>query len=200
MGYGHYFYLVDKSKAEKVRYLSYEELFEYSEENYPEAIEKYVYDDGEVDIYFNFHRIFSQEKIYNFGKLYFCNTAERIYSKGEPLFRNEATQKHFEEYDPYIMGKEGMLEAIECYRDKIKSYYEKLMKVCKGEEVEFFEYTAEKHIRGKLFKWNLNDTVDTNLEHLFLTNSCEYEHAIFNLLFLLKTIDWDKKTLLFYGW
>lgn len=199
MGYRHYFYLIDKSEAEKVRDFSYEEFFNYSEEHYPEAIEKDVYEDGEVEIYLHFPRTLSQELLYEFGKLY-CDTDERIYSKGEPLFRNKETQKYYEEYEPFIMGKEGMLEAIECYRDKIKSYYEKLMKVCKGEEVdEFFRDTPEKHIRGKLLGWNLKDTVDTNLEHGFLTNSWEYEHAIFNLLFLLKTIDWDKKALLFYG-
>lgn len=200
MSYRHYFYIVDKEEAEKVRDLSYEEFFNYSEKHYPEAAEKNVYSDGEVELYLHFPRTLGQEELYEFGTLY-CNTDERIYSKGEPLFRNKETQEHFVEEDPYLMGKEGMIEAIECYKDKIIKYYTNLLKVCKGEEVdEFFRDTPEKHIRGKLLNWDFNGVVDTNLNHGFLTYSWEYEHAIFNLLHILKTTDWDKKALLFYGY
>ena len=202
MGYRHYFYLVDKEEAEKVRDLSYEELIAYSKEHFPQAVEKYVYDDGEVEIYFNFHRILFQEEIHNFGKLYFCNTAERIYSKGQPLFRNKDTQKYYAEYEPFIMGKEGMLEAIECYKEKTLSYYQKLLKVFKGESLgeEVFISSIDRELNQKISLWSEKHFFNTNLNSKILTDTWLHEYEVFNLMHLYKTIDWDKKALLFYGY
>ena len=201
MGYRHYFYLVDKEEAEKVRDLSFEELVEYSEEHYPQAIERDVYDDGEVEIYFNFLRILFQEQLYEFGVIY-CDTDKRIYSKGAPLFRNEDTQEHFAELDPYFMGKEGMLEAIECYKDKTLSFYQKLLKVYKGESLgeDSIIPSLEMELKEKVSIWSDKHFFNTNLGSKILTDFWLYEYEVFNLMHLYKTIDWDKKALLFYGY
>lgn len=201
MGYRHYFYLIDKFDVEKIRDLSYEELIEYSKEHYPEAIEKGTHSDGEAETYLSLYRMFPKEEIYCFGNS-FCDTAERIYSMGQPLFRNEDTQKHFEYYEPFLMGKGGMLEAIECFKEKTLSYYQKLLKVFKGEsfEEDSFTYSLEMELKEKIYTWSRKPIFNTNPDSKILTDTWLYEYEIFNLMYLYKTIDWDKKTLLFYGW
>ena len=116
--------------------------------------------------------------------------------------------EEFSDYVPYEVGKQGLLKAIEIYRQKIKDYYEDLLKDGATQILPFdFELprpditSADKikeHIKEKLswikYKVNLDETKKT------LTDSWQYEDTIFNLVFLLKTIDWEKETLLFYGW
>lgn len=202
MGRRYYFYLVDEEEAEKVRDLSYEELCGYLEEHCPEAVEKEVRSDGEVKTYLMFFRIFPREEIYCFGNLHFSNIAERIRSKGEPLFRNKSTQEYFEEDDPFIIGKEGMLEAIECFKDKTLSYYQEILKVFKGEIFveDSFIPSLEFELIRKISCWSEKHFFNTDPDSKKLTNTWLYEYEIFNLMHQYKTIDWDKKALLFYGW
>ena len=201
MGYCHYFYLIKKEEAEKVRDMSFQELLEYSKVHYSDVFEDYD-DNGEPDLYFHFTDILNQKKIHDFGKLYFEDTAERVYSKGEPFFRKKETQEDFGEYAPYIMGKEGMLEAIECYRDRVICYYKKTLKVLKGEPLKYdhLYYTPKEDVESKIKEWSSKRFIDTKLDSIELTHSWSREYAIFNLLHLYKTIDWDDNALLFYGY
>ena len=67
-----------------------------------------------------------QNKVFEFGKLYYEDTSSQIYSVGMPLFENPEMQSKYENYAPYIVGKAGLLKAIEIYKTKIISYYESL--------------------------------------------------------------------------
>lgn len=204
MGYRHYFYLVDIEECDKVKDMTYAEFVKHLKENTPEAVEQ-----DDEGAWVNFHRALNQKEIFEFGKLYYEDTDEKIYSHGEPLFSINDTQEYFEDYQPYRMGKDGLLEAIKIYEEKIINYYEDLLKDGAVQILPFGIEVPRDDIKsvGKLkehaedmvrrWKWgaiNLDEDRDA------ITTSWLYEHQIFELVRLYKAIDWDKKCLLFYGY
>lgn len=104
MGYRHYFYKVNRSDVEKIKNLSINEL-------------KKEY--GDTDGYVDIHELIPQKQIHEFGKLYYDDTAIQLYETGKPLFNNEDVMECFDNYVPFVVGEEGLLKAIEIYRDKI---------------------------------------------------------------------------------
>lgn len=195
MGYRHYFYEVNIADCFIVKDLTFEQLKEYCWDAYPKCREEIEED------YLSMHDILNQKEVFEFGKLYWDDTAERIYAKGVPLFDVEETQEAFSDYRPYRMGKEGLLEAINIYKQKIVAYYESLL-------VDGLDYNPnytsteklKEHAEGKVRAWKMLGVLDLNEERERISTSWEYEHQIFELVRLYKSIDWDKKCLLFYGW
>lgn len=194
MGYRHYFYLVKKSDIEKCNNISFSEL-------------KRQY--GDADGYMDFDDILPQIEIFEFGKLYYDDTAERIYNTGKPLFGDKDCQEYFEDYYPFVVGKEGLLEAIKIYKEKIISAYKSLLG--DGEEVvyplgitmtkDISEHDKMKRFVDDRIFWIQNYFEDIDETNKYAVSaSYMYEHAIFNLIHLLKVIDWDNETILFYGW
>lgn len=194
MGYRHYFYLVKKSDIEKCNNISFSEL-------------KRQY--GDADGYMDFDDILPQIEIFEFGKLYYDDTAERIYNTGKPLFGDKDCQEYFEDYYPFVVGKEGLLEAIKTYKEKIISAYKSLLG--DGEEVvyplgitmtkDISEHDKMKRFVDDRILWIQNYFEDIDETHKYAVSASHiYEHAIFNLIHLLKVIDWDNETILFYGW
>ena len=194
MGYRHYFYLVKKSDVEKCNNIVFDEL-------------KRQY--GDADGYIDFDKVFPRTEVFEFGKLYYEDTAERIYNTGKPLFGDKECQKYFDDYYPFVVGKEGLLEAIKIYKEKAISAYQSLLG--DGQEVQYplgitmTEDISEhdkmkKFVEGRIY-WLQNqfENIDESNKYK-VSRSYIYEHAIFNLIHLLKVIDWDNETILFYGW
>lgn len=209
MGYRHYFNLVDTQDCKAVENFTCAEWEECCKKHFPDAVDIDEYDDGTVEIYINFHRVLNQKEIHEFGKLYYEDTAERIESKGKPLFNNAETKEMYEYYNPYVVGKEGLLEAIEIYRQKVVDYYTDMLKdgaiqilpfgiEINREDIKSIDKVQE-HIKDMIFWWR-KGAIDTDLDDEQITGSWLYEHRIFELVRLYKTIDWNTKSLLFYGY
>ena len=207
MGYRHYFYKVKKADIETVKDMDYKQLLAYAEDNGVEINEW----DGEKSFYFNDDKFLNKIEVHEFGKLYWDDTASRIYSKGVPLFTNLEVQKDLDDYEPYVVGKEGLLEAISIYQEKVLNFYKDLL--VDGEERHLpLDITITKddvksidkiasHIEGKIRAISHIGLANINEDSKWqVTSSWEYEHSIFNLVHILKSIDWEKDTLLFYGW
>ena len=209
MGYRNYFYLVEKSEVSKVRGMNYEELCDYAKQcgaSYDE------YDEDEDERGFDFidERFMNKKLIFEFGKLYWDDTIERIHEVGMPLFDDQDIQEIFNEpYKPYITGKVGLETAIEIYKNKVVEYLKSLVKVDADDTSSLLRQVQPDNldleavcraIRGKLAEWgryppyNLNEHTDK------ISSSWYYEYQIFELVRLYKTIDWDKYVLLFMGW
>ncbi|MEC3756085.1 hypothetical protein P9160_01415 [Bacillus halotolerans] len=58
----------------------------------------------------------------------------------------------------------------------------------------------EQHIKSNLSEWARGWALNTDINDPSLTSSWKYEYSIFELTRLLKTIDFEKETILFYGW
>lgn len=203
MGYRHYFYKVSKAEVETVKDMDYAQLKGYVKDRGGKVVEE----DDWVDL----DDVLSQTEVHEFGKLYWDDTANRIYSKGVPLFTKKETQDHFEDYVPYVVGKEGMLEAISIYQEDVLNYYKSLL--VDGEErrlplgitltvddvksIDKVVSLIEDKVRSISYRGLVNIDEDNKWQ---VTPSWEKEHSIFNLVHILKSIDWEKDTLLFYGW
>ena len=210
MGYRHYFYTVDITECNAVENMTYEELKEYCKKNNPEAYEKYEYSDGSIEEYINIHKILGQTKIFEFGKLYYDDTAEKIYSHGKPLFSNKDTQEYFCDYVPYRMGKDGIREAIEIYKGKIIRYYKDVLTdgavqvlpfgiEINRDDIKSLDKMVD-HVKDEIMWWESLGVIDLDEETESISKSWMYEHQIFELVRLYKSIDWTKKCLLFYGY
>lgn len=204
MGYRHYFYLVDIAECDCVENMDYNAFVDYCASKNPESVEG---DDGEKFVWLP--DTLGQKEIYEFGKLYFENTAERICSKGKPLFANKETQESFCDYNPYRMGKDGMLEAIEIYKQKIINHYKGLFEdgavqvLPFGIEINREDIKSTDKLidaaRDQLLWWEKLGVIDLDESHEAISKSWLYEHQIFELVRLYKSIDWNHKCLLFYG-
>ncbi len=201
MGYRNYFKTIKKSTLSEIENLSYKELTDWvikTDRTYCTKSCKYI----DYDIFFNNGR-----DIFEFGKLYWGDVAEQIKLTGRKMFLNEETNVYFYDSDFYVVGKEGVLKAIEIYTNIIKLYYEDLLKDYVEKELPFdseigrYNITSDekikKHIAGKL-RWLEYKTNLTDNKYCF-TDSYLYEDSIFNLVSILKNIDWENETVVFYG-
>ena len=144
--------------------------------------------------------------------MYYEDTAEQIYDTGNPLFDNAEVMEYFSDYIPFIVGKDGVLKAIEIFKNKIKKYYKDMLVDGEKKIIPLFGLTikdediksidkVKKEIQDKIRIWeHYKSVVDINENNQNVTQSCLYEYSIFNLVFILKTTDWKKETILFYGW
>lgn len=185
MGYRNYLYKIKKKDVNKIKNISLDELKKkYGEED---------------DDYINIHKLIGDKCIFEFGKLYWDDTIERIESTGKKLFSNDEVQEFFYDYAPYLVGKEALKEAIDIYEGKIKTMYAELDK--KVEQAETFEDKYElckSHISDYERWWQRCFVID--LEKDAICQSWLYEHQIFELVHLYKTIDFDEYDLVFLGW
>lgn len=206
MGYRHYFYKVKKADVETVKDMTNEQLVKYAEANGVEVDEW----DGHKYVNFINDKFLNKVEVYCLGKLYWDDTAELIYNKGTPLFSVPEVQKVFEEYVPYVVGKEGLLEAIRIYHDKVLKFYKSLLVDGEERRLPFGITLTVDDVKSvdkvlECISDKIRDIsygiVDTNNSNKWeVTSSWDYEYAIFNLVHILKSIDWEQDTLLFYGW
>ncbi|MCY7823253.1 hypothetical protein MOB34_05455 [Bacillus spizizenii] len=183
MGYRHYMYKISKELVNEIKSMNYDELSKKFELTGEEG-------------YFYIGNL-PKEEIWEFGKLYWDDTADRIYSKGYPLFEKEEVMNELSDYVPYIVGKEGLEEAIEIYKNKVISMYENLLIDDKNGTASVKQ---KQHIKNNLSEWTRGWALNTDVNDSCLSHSWKYEYSIFELTRLLKTIDFETETILFYGW
>lgn len=182
MGFRHYLHLVDNNEIKNLENITKEKLFELKSEKVDD------------DDYLHFDDIFNKfDLIYEFGKLY-NDLPEKINATGRPLFADKLLKELWNDYDTTIIGKEGLLAAIEWYRSAIQTYYKNLLSETDDRILSMVKAGYQNYIR----EWD--DGVDVNLENKYnLHTSWKYEHSIFTLVHILKTVDWEKHSLIFYG-
>ena len=189
MGYRHYIYTIPKKNVEEVRKLNLKEI-------------KERYGDKEDDGYVWYKDVLKDMKcIFEYGKLYWDDTVERIHSTGEPLFLEDEVQKEFQDFDIYLVGKEALKVTIEIYENKIKKMYEELLNNTNLSDEEI-KVKYEEHIKDYNSWWRTEwrNVLNLNENDECICNSWLYEHQIFELVRLYKTIDFEKYDLVFLGY
>lgn len=206
MGYRHYMYIVKKERIDQVKNLTYDELKRYAVQN------GCLNEDDEDDFSdYSFLADLAERNIFHeFGKYY--ENAENIYKLGTPLFSHPDTQKHFEEYQPYVVEQDAVLCAIEDYRQKIVKWYKGLLMPQEEYDasLEWWERNnipqeqrIKNHLEHQLDEWENKfgfTAIDLDMKSNKIIRSWLYEYEIFELVHQLKTMDWENNTLLFYGW
>ena len=98
----------------------------------------------------------------------------------------------------YIMSKEELKELIIDYHEIIYQYFERM---AQGVEDEI---TPEQHIKEKARKWcsKFHDPyyLDQEKTDGEIVNSWSYEYAIFNLVYIYRTFDWENDYLIYSAW
>lgn len=118
------------------------------------------------------------------------------------------------ESDFRILPREGLLHIIEMYRAEISAYYSEMYKefgkACEENDGEG-DLTIPRELAGQLASalrmkhvgWanphcpiaNVDDEVKPSV-----SSSWQMEYAIFNLVHLLKTFDWENDYMIYSGW
>lgn len=151
------------------------------------------------------------EEIYDFGEdVLGWKSIEPLFVN---FFKSDELNKEYEHYDVKCFTKEMLKLIIDAYQDHIIEMYEHLVKgdsfwnfeneriavMSEEDRVKYANKQREKHISDQLYSWkfmrfNLND------KDMCLNNSWLYEMSVFNLIYIYKTLDWDNKKLIFFGW
>lgn len=203
MGYRHYMYIVPRVLVDDIKGLTYDELVQYARKC--GAVEDW--EDGSC---ISLHDLLGRNEFHGFGKYY--ENAENIYNLGKPLFENKETQEQFEDYEPYVVGIDAVLCAIEDYRKKIVKWYSKLLMTqeeCDAANQYHSEHRQTQderirtHLTNQMEEWE-NEfgyyAINTDMDSNKIVHSWLYEYAIFELVHQMKMMDWEKDTLVFYGW
>lgn len=181
MGHRHFMYKVSIDLVNEIKSMTYEELAERFKSNNEE-------DQG------SFHLgNLPKEEICEFGRIYWDDTVERIISKGVPLFERNEVMKELSDYEPYVVGKTGLLEAIDIYQNKVISIYKDLLVDNQDGKASVKQ---QKHLQCILNEWEQGFAINLNEKQKRITSSWKYEYVLFELTRLLKTIDFDKDTIL----
>lgn len=224
MGYRTYIAEMPKREYNKIRSMNSEQLIHFyqikkeDDIDEDESLYKGVYDYGDT--------------LHEFGKYTGFNPPKKSL---KPFFRNKHLMSHYSEYDFYVVTPEFLIYVIEGYKERVKSYYSKMMspffekrwdtksewlKTIKSDLDESLEYrytfdfskiTQEEqnqlfqmieHVKSMWLEWSSNTIapVDTNLEKRSISGSWKYEYAIFELTHILKSFDWKKKVMIYYGY
>lgn len=193
MGYRLYFALADKTDVARVRDMHTVELSKDCSGG-PDA----------------FRAVLEHQIVYELGDA--DEVVREAYKVGSPLFSDEAMMKAFDDLNPYIVGIDGLKSTISAYREKSLKYYKGLYE--KTEELSKLksdEPATPEHLRQidklrhaiacQISELRYSDFVNTDEDNKFTaTGSWDYNYAIFNLVLLLKTTDWETKELIIYGY
>ena len=217
MGYRHHFYLLENSFIERIRENNtIKELIEFLKKESPDAVEDYGDDDFHIALYH------LGPDMFDFGKHY--EHAVEIQKTGTPLFASEELTEYFDDYKPYICGKEAFLSAIEYSRKHTLEYFqsllmtsEELFAIQKYPDTRTPEEKMKAAVMDKIHEWqkyseenpemNVSKELDDHLlpynldeNSSVIVRSWSYEYQVFELVRRMKTIDWEKYSVLFMGW
>lgn len=181
MGHRYFMYKISKDLVNEIKSMTYEEL-----------VEKFNSEEEQGSFYLG---NLPKEEICEFGSIHWDNTAERIISKGVPLFERIEVMKVLSDYEPYVVGKTGLLEAIDIYQNKVISIYKNLL--LDNQDGKASE-KQKKYLQCILNEWEQGFAINLNENQKRITSSWKYEYVLFELVRLLKTIDFEQDTILFY--
>lgn len=171
MGYDYHLYKMKKVDAETISAMPYEEV----EKTY-----------GEDGWFYAGH--LPMKQIHSNGELN-RDEIERITEKGKRLLTHETFDKT-EEEDILIIDKDGVAEWIQCYRERIITYLEKLVDGTSHSSDESKEDKRERYVASLLNQWKNYPPYMLNVESISRSNN--YEHMIFELVYQYKLLKEDE--------
>lgn len=210
MGYRNYFAIAEKEKVDEFLKLSEEDRVRFS---WKKDLEKDYMDKEEVDHFveinyinsFVFKQEMNGEEIHECGKYFDGETAEKI-KEGSVDLSNDDGEINVK------LKPEALLICAEHYKQNTIKWWDNIIKSMDmtDEEIEedWKNYPEGRpdikerliyHLRDLEGKYI--DILDTKPEHKYhITTSWSYEYVMFELVYLYKTIDWNKYYLIWLGY
>lgn len=189
MGYRNYLYIADKDKIEQIKDMNKEELIKFvgqEDEEYPPHF---------LDI---FDKI-EAEEVHEAGK--YIDYYKEIEQYMKPLFTNPEVHKYHNEENELMLADSEILQKIATiYKEKVQAHYKDLL-----QENSSNKYDKRTQLERLIDSVQSNLTWSSYLDKLdnnkySLGGGWLYEHEVFNILFLMKTIDFNKKCLIWCGY
>jgi len=174
MGYRLYLGKISKDEHDKMQKMSYAYL-----------CEKYG-DKGE-----DFVSVYQLVKeLHGFGKYYNVDT-----SKYNPFFAKKEIQDYFSnDHDFWIVDKDFLLGIIEKERKEMAEWY----KECESKTYEELLFQIKKLAKEWSGEYYLPYNLDLSKPHL--VDSWQRDYAIFDLIRIYKSFDFENNLLVYYGW
>ena len=192
MGYRNYIAVVDKESLDKIRSLSYDELIEKcGDEGY---LSEYTFEDKGVEI----------KRILEIGEIVsYKENSNKLKECLSLVFSDNKINEALNNDSEFMLGNKKLLEnIIEIYRKTVVEYYtdiqniDRIREMCFDPTINHLEYFIKK-CKNKISEFSENWFVSDNDNILHYT--WQYEYDIFNLIYILKTFDWNKNYLLWIG-
>ena len=192
MGYRYYFYAVQKIQIEEIqRCETNKDWCDFARRNGYRT----EYLDYDEDDYFPPYYI--GKELYDFGK--YADFADDMQIKNSSIFTSDDLKNRYEYYSPVICSQEDFLKAIESYRNNIVNYFKGLLE----SDVKSQEERCKYAVKDKIERWSNEFGVcplNLDLSNSRITDSWLYEYAVFELVRLYKTFDWENNNLVLMGW
>lgn len=186
MGYRNYINVISKEVYLETKDLTKEELCQ----KYPDIAEEDDWDDDDnvISWYFPKRELPTFRELHCLGK--YCDFPIEDYT--EPYFSKwECSDTEFS-----VASQELLLTIIEEYRKTILENYKN--------DLEKSEEEIKVDIKRKITEWNGYGSeiypYSLNIENKGIVRSWLYEYAIFELVHIYKTIDWENEILIYSGW
>ncbi|MEF1335969.1 hypothetical protein REH81_04100 [Vibrio rotiferianus] len=119
-----------------------------------------------------------------------CNVDEDV----TPFFPFDLSAA--EGHDFSILSRAGLVKLIEAYRDRVTKYYADMVE--RDNHLEMVGYVTQ---RSRIWdcRWSNPVRIDEPGDGE-MSRSDDMEYAVFNLLFILKTFDFESNYLILNGW
>lgn len=194
MGYRHYFHKLPKAQLEEIKKCKTNDDFCNYAENKGYEVDRYEDEEPYCPIF----KI--GKEVYEFGK--YCDWAFDMQEKNESIFGNDELKERYSDYQAVICSKEDFLFVINTYKQKIIDYYKNLLAENKESKTPI-EKRHKLHIENQLHEWEnafgcCPINTDLSVEHI--NDSWMYEYAIFELVRVYKTFDFENNALVLLGW
>jgi len=199
MGYRNYIASLPKDEYENIKDFTEEELQEYKSEPMDDYPSVGVYD-------------LAPKKLIELGK-YVDRFPEELQN---PFFTNKKLQEDYTiDHDLYVVGKEFLEVVIEHYTEKVRTYYDDMLKnvmtdekyprIKDPDECESTDlYKIVEHVRNMSYEWgyaHMDGNKPYNLElGDSVTTSWKYEYEIFEMVRVYKSFDWENNVMVYYGY
>lgn len=200
MGYRHYLYAIPKSQVVEIQACkTANDLTEFAKRHgYP-----YDKDDGRLSLY----KV--GKELYELGK--HSEIGFKLESERPSLFTSDKLKERYSDYGFALLTKDDFKSVIEFYRQKIADWFKSLLEI-KDSSRFTAEFTKEQYqfemlkmeVQDKIDSWSGKyfgiSPIDLNDDKERITGDWSYEYAIFELVRVYKSFDWENNELVLVGW
>lgn len=99
-----------------------------------------------------------------------------------------------------LITKDNLIWVINAYKGRVVKLWEDTLHIINtSDDIEQLKKDMTKYFHNKIH-WK-DFLVNTDLENKWdVQNTWTYEYELFNLVHILKTVDWEKQLLFIHGW
>lgn len=205
MGYRHYLYAIPKNQVTEVQACRTNTDWCNFAERYGYKVEQNVCDDGSN--WFAPYNVGNE--LYELGK--YSEIGFKLQSERPSLFTSDELKKRYDDYGFALLTKDDFKAVIESYRQKIIEWFksllepeDELLSVCELSKEERRRSLIDNEIQDKIDSWSEKyfgiSPIDLDENKERITSDWSYEYAIFELVRLYKTFDWENDDLVLMGW